>query len=192
MTELTSIIEHALGSINPEGELPYSERRSLRARLEESRSTEGVRPWCALEVLCARKVWPVWQAAFTESGDLLHLLGHAEAALRDRQPRCPRRLETGEVQAMLDGKFLLENPPFPAIYAGFACWAAARSLFLPEPSTEAESELELDPTLWDASFYASLAWSGGATWENGAGDPIRRCEFWTWWLDEAIPEALTG
>ena len=40
----------------------------------------------------------------------------------------------------------------------------------------------------DASWIASAVWAGGPVWEKQS-DPTKRREFWTWWLDKAVPNA---
>jgi hypothetical protein len=94
------------------------------------------------------------------------------------------------MKTYLDNKFADGEDSFQAIYAGFACWAAARTVLLdPEPRTGVTSEREFDAEEWDASFLASLAYSGGATWEVDAGDLRKRREYWMWFITSAVPEA---
>jgi hypothetical protein len=50
--------------------------------------------------------------------------------------------------------------------------------------------LDGDPYAWTASFAASVAAAGGATWEVGIGSPERRRAYWLWWLTDAIPGVL--
>ena len=48
-------------------------------------------------------------------------------------------------------------------------------------------EIEIDPDEWTACFFASATYCGGASWEQGIGDDLKRREFWEWFLDEAVP-----
>jgi hypothetical protein len=106
-----------------------------------------------------------------------HLSGELGAELGDWM--------LGEVKTLLDDKFNLGEPVFKAIYAGFACWAAARSCLHNSEPPAARSEQELDPEDWDASFFASLAIAGGAVWET-SGDPEKRRRFWEWFLRDGV------
>ena len=78
---------------------------------------------------------------------------------------------------------------FTAGYAGFACVSAANNALYGffELDFAGKPEIETDPDLWTAAFLASIAYCGGATWEKGVGDDLKRREFWEWFLDEAVP-----
>ncbi|BAZ15341.1 hypothetical protein NIES4071_72130 [Calothrix sp. NIES-4071] len=43
----------------------------------------------------------------------------------------------------------------------------------------------------DAAFFAACAYANGAVWEtvSGRGDSAKRLEFWSWWLNVAVPNA---
>jgi hypothetical protein len=91
----------------------------------------------------------------------------------------------GLLKTLLDGKFPLGAPYFCAIYAGFACHAAAfEVLYRCEPPDA--GELDVDPDGWDASFWASLAYAGGAVWEEDVGEPQARRRYWEWFLDGPV------
>jgi hypothetical protein len=94
------------------------------------------------------------------------------------------------LKTRLDDLFDLGEEAFRAIYSGFACWAAARDVFIgvPAHSPHTSGEKEISPPEWDASFLASLALCGGAAWEEGVGDPVKRRAFL--WFDVAIPAAV--
>ena len=108
-----------------------------------------------------------------------------------RLDRVAARRSLGRLKADLDGKFLLGEASFRAVYAGFSCWATAGEVVSPADDglSSAISELDLSPEDWDACFFASLAVSGGATWDR-IGDPEARREFWRWYLEEAVPRAF--
>lgn len=71
--------------------------------------------------------------------------------------------------------------------AAFSCYAAARvvahDLDINLLNTPVE---EKDPEDWEACFYASIAYSGGATW-NEESDNFKRKEFWQWYFKNALP-----
>lgn|ERR1035437_1122307 len=176
------------------GELPLTARRdllaSLRNRLPSERSVVAFE--AVLGLACARRVWPVWQSAFPAVADPMDLAVDAvamatnEGRENEQDERAIDRLKT-----YLDGKFLLGEQYFPAIYAGFACWAVARDVITGgvAPATSGDSESDIPPEEWDSCFLASLAATGGATWE-GISDPSVRRGYWYWYLDIAVPEAF--
>lgn len=98
----------------------------------------------------------------------------------------------GEVKTDLDDKFLLGNEYFPAVYAGFAAWAVTRDVISQNrPRFDAgESELQMSPEDWEPCFFASLAITGKAAWEEPDMSDVRR-NFWEWYLTAAVPEAFT-
>ena len=48
--------------------------------------------------------------------------------------------------------------------------------------------MDVDPYDHDSASYAAIAYSGGVAWEKDS-DPQKRLEFWTWWLNYAVPAA---
>lgn len=77
---------------------------------------------------------------------------------------------------------------FTAAYAGFACISAVNAvLYDLDLDTTGILEIEIDPDEWTACFYACAAYCGGATWEKGVGDDLKRREFWEWFLSKAVP-----
>ncbi len=77
---------------------------------------------------------------------------------------------------------------FIAGYAGFACISAVdAALYDLHFETLGLPEIENDPDFWTACFNASTSYCGGATWEEGVGDDLKRREFWEWFLNDAVP-----
>lgn len=185
--ELAVVLRSAQEAIGPDGELPYRQRRALRAALRQSWGHE--RAWQFLELICARKVLPIWSSRFPAEQEPAALVSGAEDYLLGRREViAPARLASAKTY--LDDKFLLGEEAFRAIYAGFACWAAARTVLITQfVPVDADSEQEIDPSRWDASFMASLAYSGGAVWEGAIGDSALRRGYWVWFLTEAIAAA---
>ena len=94
---------------------------------------------------------------------------------------------------LIDSKLISgeEEEYFSASYAGLACWAAARDVIYGRQDwmTAGESEQEIDPDDWDASFYASIAVTGSSGWDRNGVDHARQ-KFWIWYLREAVPSAF--
>ncbi|RUT04272.1 hypothetical protein DSM106972_045000 [Dulcicalothrix desertica PCC 7102] len=46
----------------------------------------------------------------------------------------------------------------------------------------------------DSSFFAACAYADGAVWKTVSGEqnPIKRLEFWNWWLTQAVPAAWSA
>ncbi|MFD4669892.1 Imm5 family immunity protein [Lentzea sp. NPDC058450] len=161
-----------------DGELPYPPRREIRLALAELGHGHVVR----LGEQCARRVAPLWTAAFPDDAEPVEVLDDALAG-RDVQNRL------GALRTKLDAVYAPEPPFGPAFAAGMACWAVANEAAAGEVTEiEAEDEREFDPDYWPPCFFAAAAEAGGATWEE-SGDAVRRAAFWRWYLLEAVPAA---
>jgi hypothetical protein len=173
-------------SVDGDGELPYAVRWQLQQQLE------GIgQVWPRLEIVCARRVIPIWRAGYQsdEPATLLDLAEqHLERGGREKELRIQREIVDDLLLEL--GVNEEERGALPAGYAGSAAiaatWAALGERLpgrgLPEGESDAED--------WTAAFFASIAWSGGATWEGSVGNADLRREFWLWYLREAIPGAL--
>jgi hypothetical protein len=191
---LFQYIQEALNSIDDNGEPDFTYRCKLRKLLGEE-VVEGKQAgviWLTAEILTAKKVLPIWKAYFPSDDMLVKLLYEAEKQLLQPKKITTPYEKVGEVRVYLESISLRDEEDFSPVYAGYACWAAVGNVLLDiEIWPECKPELELDIELWDASFFASLAYSGGAVWEESVGGPIKRREYWEWFLREAIPQAVS-
>ncbi len=193
MHELKKYLESVSASIDIYGELPYIQRLSIYNELKKLSIAYDFDNmiWKNLEVVCTRKVLPIWFECFPNENTPVLLLDKAVKQLHEGEYVEGQTELMGNVKTYLDNKFDLGEDVYKAIYVGFACWASAGNVFYGfEPPSEAKSELELEPEEWSAAFYSSLAFSGGAVWEEGVGDSGKRREFWLWYLKEAIPDTV--
>ena len=191
---VSDVVTRALRSIPGSGELPRSARLKVRETLEASLRQRGMRSgliWPTLEITSARKVLSVWESTFPSDDEPASLLDAAEAHLQGSGTGELSRDRLSRFKTDLDGKLALGEDFFASTYSGFAAWSAAGVALLGDSREPGDSELDIDPELWDASFYASLAYCGGAVWEEGVGDRQKRREFWEWFLVEAIPLAMS-
>lgn len=174
-------------AIGRDGELPLRWREALRRLLGESFGTP--RAWQFLELACARRVWPVWRARFPGEEQPIVLVSDAESDLEVSTTTITAQ-RLASTKTYLDNKFVLGEEALAAIYAGFSCLAAARGVIVGlEAHDTAESELDLEPESWHASYLASLALTGGAIWEESGANPSKRRQFWLWFLSDAVSDA---
>lgn len=182
--------------INIAGELPLTVRQQLRESLIALLPDHG-RARTLVAVLgfaCVKRAWPVWQAAFPSEPRPMDLAKSAVSSISEGSALgALDRSEFMKVKTYLDNKLLLGKEYFPAVYAGFASWAVTRDvLSWSQPRvTQGATELEISPEEWDPCFLASLAVTGGATWEMIGRSDIRN-EFWSWYLTAAVPEAFAA
>jgi Immunity protein Imm5 len=88
----------------------------------------------------------------------------------------------------------LAQADFRASYAGFAAVAAARTVIRDELLDDSmEGEIVVAVVNWGSAFCAPCALAGGAVWEDDKNtDDEARRQFWLWYLDTAVPSALTA
>jgi hypothetical protein len=182
--------------IDTAGELPLTVRRRLRESLVALLpGNESALAFVAmLGLACAKRAWPVWRTAFPSESRPMDLAEGAVSSITEGSTSGAwDGSEFMKVKTYLDNKLLLGQEYSPAVYAGFASWAVARDvLSWNHPKvTLRDTELEIDPEEWDPCFLATLAITGGATWE-GVGRSDIRHEFWYWYLTTAVPDAFTA
>ncbi|HEV2216185.1 MAG TPA: Imm5 family immunity protein [Candidatus Dormibacteraeota bacterium] len=182
------------GEITPAGELPLASRRRLIDNLDAHLAGElGRRSFhVSLGLNCAKRSWPVWQSRFPAEPKPMQMAESAVSGLlTDARGDTVTIRELGRLKTELDNKFLLGERFFTAVYGGFAAWAVVRDVLDTGHALvdDAASEFQTDAESWAPCFFASLAISGGATWED-SGDSARRRRFWVWYLQSAIPDTF--
>lgn len=181
-----SVLAAARSAIGSDGDLPVEHRVALQTELRRA----DWRRWCRLELDCAERVLSIWRTV-EPSTRPVELLALARRALEDSSLR--RRLEEAadlfdaELQ---DAEVTADNDAAHA--AGWAARQAAYAVVAGAPALGDRIPRDEDPWDWSAAFAGSIAWAGGATWPSfgRTGDPVRRRDYWRWYLDEAVPAAL--
>jgi hypothetical protein len=191
---LFQYIQEALNSIDENGEPDFTCRCKLRNLLgkEVVAGKQASVIWLLAEIIAAKKILPIWEAAFPSEDMPIKLLYEAEKHLLQPKEITISEKDMRAFRADLDDISLPDEEDFSPLYAGYACWTAASKVLLGIGIwPDCDPETELDPEEWDASFFASLAYSGGAIWEEGVGNPVKRREYWEWFFREAIPQAVS-
>ena len=103
------------------------------------------------------------------------------------------------IGARVSDTFEIDQRIFFITYVGKAAWCALSTSLYDEcfelnENGEIVDDNELDNNLdgdmWDASFYAAMAYAGGAPWEEGKCNHSKLKEFWDWYVKEAVPQAF--
>jgi hypothetical protein len=142
-----------------------------------------------LSILCALRVYPVWEEFIPDDSDLLNLLQKAENYICTGDDEEGLLAMAGKMQTFVSNKNDEEH--FSALHAGYSAVNAAYEVtgkYIGETSLD---DLEIDSHDWDSAFYACLAYNGGAFSINNI-DNRKTKEFWEWYLDEGIKKAFTG
>ncbi|WP_164863626.1 Imm5 family immunity protein [Agromyces sp. LHK192] len=191
--DLQPLLDDAERSIDPRGELPASSRLVLHRGMDELLSSihanAGHYTRAKLAVACAASCARHIDRHPDAAAAAAKALEHAELVLQGAYDAEMLEAENEALHAVAESLMGLDAPFVPAIYATFATHAAVNTvLYDSDFDTLGIDEHIAAPADWDASFYASLAHSGGAVWETTGDDRVRRA-FWEWYLREAIPFA---
>jgi hypothetical protein len=154
--------------------------------------TVGLRRRVGLYTRCTRKVLPLWHDV-VESRDPELMLELAEGYLAGTVSRdIAWRMQNTFGGTLLNAGAALPPDKYCVSYVGNVAvgtvlTALGDVYFDPEQS----SFLDDDFDVYEASLFAMGAYAGELPWGDGS-DPARRREFWTWWIDEAVPAAAAS
>ena len=195
MSTIESLVASARSSINERGELAYMTRVKLLGSLDEAPTTTAL-GWArraSLALACARECASFWAQVGSEF-ELPPVLDFAQACLNERAMFSELQNVAENLDVEVENALSEGESHFRASYAGFATVAAARTVVRDEILDESVSgEIVLAVPHWGSAFWASCAFAGGAVWEDDMDtDDEARRRFWLWYLDTAIPGALSG
>jgi len=194
---IAQILEECRSNLTSRGELLASDRLKIYQKIEDFLNDENSSDFeyqmAKLELTCAWKVLNILEDCDLTDNSARKLLELAERFLQGEveEKELQRKIHFCGFQA----EDLMENGEeyFTAGYAAFACISAAGTVWYGiDFETAGKPEIEVDPDFWTACYNASLAYCGGATWEKGVGDDLKRREFWEWFLNEAVPSLWVG
>ncbi|MCB0020921.1 MAG: hypothetical protein KDE09_24165 [Anaerolineales bacterium] len=204
-----------LASLGPSNQLPAEERTDPVRKAHVSQLTLADRVRTRLAILTAQKVLPLWPDACAES-DRLVGTDDAQLELAYQQVRAALPIEQISVYDVprlslpshilaLTEHFLADKIsdfsqfcrqanelwqlyPRPELHehAFFIKWAAQDALY------EALGWLDYnchEPYQHAEYAYAGIFWGESSAERRAIFDPVRRTEFWSWWLGEALPAA---
>jgi hypothetical protein len=189
---LSAVLSEARAAIGPDGELPSQWRRRIwQVFVHRMGDDAAAQAWGRVQAACAHHAWPIWAATFPDEDGPMAVLTAVAQQVDTGRANGSSDARIRKLKTYLDDKFPLGPEYFAAIYAGFACFAAASDLLRRREPPDG-NELEVDPTEWDACFFGSLAHAGGAVWEEGVGDPAARRAYWEWFLTDPVPRLGVG
>ena len=153
--------------------------------------THGLVRRTRLAVAAAEKVIHLWEAHW-ETRDPHRMLALASGYLAGAVTRD----EVAKRACVFAGGLCNTTPPgkLPAFLAGGAANCAAYvavedEILVPEQGlSDGESMDPDDPDLYDCAYWAASAYAGATPREKDY-DKNKALEFWTWYLDVAIPAA---
>ena len=153
----------------------------------------GRRARAHLAALSIRKVLPLWESTFPSDRLPHEALELAEKVLADTEPAPAAKRFIGKSWTHCDELVYRFAEKQPAIMVGYGAVKMVNEALTPDfdcsQIREEMADLDVDPYEHDSSFFASVAYCGGPSWEE-CSNAQKRLEFWTWWLTYAVGSAV--
>jgi hypothetical protein len=191
--ELAAGLGVAEKSIGSDGELGAGVRKGLFEFIEKlsvpENANAGYLRRARLALICALRVVDKLGSHPDIQRAARKMLAAGVTALSGRYDMAVLERENGAFHTEVIDLLQQGEDAFVATYAGMASFAAINTvLYDANFDTIGQYEKEVAPDDWDAGFYASLAVSGSAIWEDEGGAQSRAA-YWRWYLNDAIPLA---
>jgi len=141
-----------------------------------------------LSILCALKVYPLWEKQNPDNPDLLLLLQKAEIYANTQKNEDELLQLADKMQTyVLDSN---DEEHFTVLFAGFSAVNAAYEVTGKNIDETVRDDSEIDSHDWDSAFFACLAYNDGAPSLSNV-DNNKTKEFWEWYLNEGLKKAFS-
>mgnify|MGYP000888062477 CR=1 FL=1 len=175
---------------------PATRTRIWEAMLDPQDDEASYRHRIELKMACVRHVLHLWDRAFPGDGRVEEMLALAQELIDQRADvrQAERRAKTF-VTDVFDEVDDYNAITQPAVFVAQAASGAAFSACNRDPNyyllIDDDDDDELLPDALDSSYCSASAPAGALNWQEieKTDVPARRA-FWTWYLDEAIPQVL--
>lgn len=179
----------------PQHDLRLGLRCQLLSSFDEHIGGAGRRRRTRLAALAVEKVLPLWESFFSADHTPREALDLAEKVLGGVVTSAVAESEMGRLWTHCDDLMWRHADKQNTIMVGYAAIQAVREAlseehFGCEHVSDDSNDIDIEPYDSDSSHFAAVAYSGGASWEEGS-DPQKCLEFWTWWLTSAVRTAMT-
>lgn len=185
MDAVRADLQHALRPIH---------RQSIYSHLGPTDTPTGHRTRARLALLAAQHVLPIWQRERPEDNRAKRILGLAEDVLHNTADTVATREEVeAEWRWLTDDHGGRYEKLSSAAYSAYGAIVQAAFAAL-EGDTWDHYRFEDDETDADIDIWSSdvAKWAvnavAGPVWKPDS-DAAKRLEFWTWWLNQAVPAA---
>lgn len=184
---ITSLISKGLDEVNhsDKGHLSLPTRRAILQAINET---------CVIgkiSILCALKVYPIWNDFFKNDTEIIGLIKKTEKYLLGQMGRKELSEDADHLDVFADNYMEDDiTAAFAAKVAVHAAYDAASGADMVISDYDSDEEIE-DPDEWDTAFLASLVYNGGIV-DWGSIDNKRNKEFWSWYLTDCIKTACAN
>lgn len=156
--------------------------------------TIGLKRRVELSILCAYKVLEIWENNIKNDDRPRKLLEKAKEYIDGKCSITSIDEVIGDFYTDLEDMMSEETEIITYVgsvilkISALVCYDEVLIKGEHEEALEEDLDDDLDFGDWDASFYAALAYAGGAKWQEKSSTEKRR-EFWMWYIKEAVPKA---
>lgn len=181
---ISSLISKGLNEINhsDKGHLSLPTRRAILQAINDSLVIGRI------SILCALKVYPIWNEFFKNDTEIIGLIKNTEKFLLGQTDKNELLSNADHLDVFADN-YMEDN-----ITASFAAKVAVQAAYDVGSDAEmvisdydSDEDIE-DPDEWDTAFLASLVYNGGIV-DRDSIDDGRNKEFWNWYLTDCIKTA---
>ena len=182
---IASLISKGLDEVNHsnKGYLSLPIRRAILQAINE--------PYVIgrISILCALKVYPIWNEFFKNDTEIIGLIKKTEKYLLGQTGKKDLLKDADHLDVFADNYMADDiTAAFAAKVAVHAAYDAGSSAEMVISDYDSEEEIE-DPDEWDTAFLASLVYNGGIV-DLDSVDDGRNKEFWSWYLAECLSTAF--
>jgi Immunity protein Imm5 len=155
-------------------------------------SLVGQRRLVKLEEVSTRKVLSIWEAEYPQRDEPHELLAFASRfygnnwdaeTAQELRSHFPHEVAENSASLVLEAAAI-------TLEVAIICSARVNEYSWDNniyPKNADNRDLDY-PDGWDSAYCASVVFSNGVSWSESS-DNTKRFEFWSWWLEQAVPEA---
>ncbi len=184
---IASLTSKGLNEINhsDKGHLSLPTRRTILQAINE--------PYIIgrISILCALKVYPIWNEFFKNDTEIIGLIKKTEKYLLGQTGKKDLLKDADHLDVFADNYMEDDiTAAFAAKVAVHAAYDAGAGADMVISDCNSDEEIE-DPDEWDTASLASLVYNGGIVdWDSIDGR--RNKEFWNWYLTDCIKTACAN
>ena len=182
---ISSLISKGLNEVNhsDKGHLSLPTRRAILQAINDPLVIGRI------SILCALKVYPIWNEFFKDDTEIIGLIKKTEKYLLGQTGKKDLLKDADHLDVFVDNYMEDDiTATFAAKVAVHAAYDAGSSAEMVISDYDSDEEIE-DPDEWDTAFLASLVYNGGIVdWDSI--DDGRNKEFWNWYLTECLSTAF--
>ena len=182
---ISSLISKGLNEINhsDKGHLSLSTRRAILQAINDPLAIGRI------SILCALKVYPIWNEFFKDDTEIIGLIKNTEKFLLGQTDKNELLSNADHLDVFVDNYMEDDiTATFAAKVAVHAAYDAGSSAEMVISDYDSDEDIE-DPDEWDTAFLASLVYNGGIVdWDSI--DDGRNKEFWNWYLTDCLSTAF--